>query len=189
MQRQIEAWTPPGRRGSPSAPYRLSDSTAACLERGKVKHKGVYFQSLHRTSLSWTARWRAHTELPLAETLLRQKLPSLISPSLPSRAPKNSKVEPSGSHTSSHTYFSLSSCTLHFGTCHPLDLSAWQMWLCCEFPFDELLWTERVQASSSPSSTDSHYGLASLIIAKDSFIMGLYNSMPFNTQVKSFFLV
>lgn len=85
----------------------------------------------------------------------------------------------------SHTCFSLSPCTLHFGTWHPLDLSVWKTWLCFKLSLWWVALNRKDAGSSSPRSADSHCCLASLIIPKDSFIMGPYNSTPFDTQVKS----
>lgn len=104
------------------------------FQRWKAKYQGVYLQGVPWALSSWTSKAKSTHRAPFGWKPCsgRHLLPWSPPHSLQG-LPKTAKWSHLVNTLPSHTSFSLSPCTLHFRTCHPLDLSSRRTWLCCQF--------------------------------------------------------
>lgn len=134
MERQIGPCTFPERKRIPISTIQSVQFNSNVLGKMKSKVQGSLF-TRYTLSLVELNKWgeeHAQSSLWLKLCSGRNLLPWSLPHSLQGLL-KTVKQSHLVNTLSSYTSFSLSPCTLHFGTCHPLDLSAWKMWLCCKF--------------------------------------------------------
>ena len=134
MERQIGACTFPERKKIPISTTQSVQFNSSVLGKMKSKVKGSLFTRCTLSLVELNQWGEEHTESSLWLKLCSSR--NLLSWSLPHSLqglPKTVKRSHLVNTLPSHTSFSLSPCTLHFGTCPPLDLSAWKTWLCCKF--------------------------------------------------------
>lgn len=134
MERQTGACTFPERKRIPISTIQSVQFNSSVLGKMKSKVQGSLFTG-YTSSLVELNQWSEdHTQSSFwlkccsGRNLLPWSLPHSLQ-GLPKTAKQSHLVNTLPSHTS----LSLSPCMLHFGTCNPLDLSAWKMWLCCKF--------------------------------------------------------